>query len=190
MTRLHIATSPLWVKTVLNDFNSFLLDHAAAEKKASGMAMSMVSHYPDKPLIVNRMIDLALEELAHFRQVVKLIHKRGAQLGADTPDTYINQLRQHQRKGTEAYLLDRLLLGSIIEARGCERFGLIAAALPEGELQQFYTTITESEARHDDLFITLAQAYFPAADIETRLNELLRIEASLVAQLPLRAALH
>ena len=37
------------------DFDSFLLDHAAAEKKASGMAISMLSHYPDKVELVAAM---------------------------------------------------------------------------------------------------------------------------------------
>ena len=35
------------------------------------------------------------------------------------------------------YLLDRLLIGSLVEARGCERFGLIAQALPDGPLKHF-----------------------------------------------------
>ncbi|MAA49517.1 MAG: tRNA-(ms[2]io[6]A)-hydroxylase, partial [Gammaproteobacteria bacterium] len=38
-----------WITCVLADFDAFLQDHASAEKKASGMALSMVSHYPDKP---------------------------------------------------------------------------------------------------------------------------------------------
>ena len=37
-----------WVTCVLADFDAFLQDHASAEKKASGMALSMVSHYPDQ----------------------------------------------------------------------------------------------------------------------------------------------
>ncbi len=46
------------------DFDSFLLDHAAAEKKASGMAVSMLSHYPDRVELVAAMADLAVEEAA------------------------------------------------------------------------------------------------------------------------------
>ncbi len=40
-------THPDWIGSVMADFDAFLLDHASAEKKASGMAMSMISHYPD-----------------------------------------------------------------------------------------------------------------------------------------------
>jgi tRNA-(ms[2]io[6]A)-hydroxylase len=88
------------------------------------------------------------------------------------------------------YLLDRLLIGSIVEARGCERFGLIAEALPPGDLKKFYRAITESEARHEDLFVRLAQHYFPMEEINQRLDELLDAEAQIVAQLPIKAALH
>ncbi len=190
MYTLRLATSPLWTQTVLANFDAFLLDHAAAEKKASGMAMSMVSHYPDKLDIVTSMVDLALEELAHFRQVVKILHQRGLILAADKPDTYVNSLRQLQRKGSDVYLLDRLLIGSIVEARGCERFGLIAAALEPGELQQFYVAITESEARHEDIFYKLAANYFPASIINERLDQLLDAEAQILASLPIQAALH
>ena len=47
----------------MDDFDRFLLDHAAAEKKASGMALSMVSHYPDRTRLVAAMTDLAVEEM-------------------------------------------------------------------------------------------------------------------------------
>ncbi len=187
---LRLATSPRWTQTVLANLDHFLLDHAAAEKKASGMAMSMVSHYPDKTPIVTAMVDLALEELAHFKQVVKILIERGLVMGADSPDPYVNQLRELHRKGREVYLLDRLLIGSIVEARGCERFGLVANGLPDGSLKQFYQAICESEARHENLFLQLAKMYFPATDVHSRLDELLDQEAAIVQTLPIRAALH
>lgn len=190
MFQLHTATSPAWVSKVLDNFDDFLIDHAAAEKKASGMAVSMLSHYADKPDIVSAMTDLAIEEMTHFREVVKLLYSRGLQLGNDTRDAYVNALHKTMRRGSEVYLLDRLLLGSIIEARGCERFGLIADALPPGELKKFYRAITESEARHEDLFLKLAANYFTSSEIQHRLNELLIIEANVLRDLPICAALH
>lgn len=190
MYSLRYQTSAAWTAKVLADFDTFLIDHAAAEKKASGMAIAMLSHYPDKPDIVTAMIDLSLEELTHFREVVKILHQRGLQLAADNRDPYVNALRTHTRAGRDVYLLDRLLIGSIVEARGCERFGLIADALPPGDLKKFYRAITESEARHEDLFCKLALRYFPAADVHDRLHELLDREAEIVAQLPIIAALH
>lgn len=190
MYALRFATPSAWVEAVLADFDRFLVDHAAAEKKASGMAMSMLSHYPDKTDIVNAMVALAIEELAHFREVIKLMHQRGLILAADSKDLYVNALRKHMRKGSDVYLLDRLLIGSIVEARGCERFGLIADALPQGELKQFYRAITESEARHEDLFIDLARTYFDQPTIDQRMDELLNAEAAIVADLPIAAVLH
>ncbi len=116
---------------------------------------------------------------------------RGLQLGHDEKDPYVNQIRQHINKGdSEMYLLDRLLTGAIIEARGCERFGLIGAAHSEPELGSFYQLIAESEAKHHLLFITLAERYLDCKKIETRLDQWLDIEASIVQNLAFRPALH
>lgn len=188
--KLRFTTPHAWTKTVLANFSCFLNDHAQAEKKASGMAMSMLSHYPDKPELVRAMVDLSIEELAHFREVIKLMQARGLQLGRDEKDPYVNNIRQHLGKGKENYMLDRLLSAALIEARGCERFGLIAQHHTDAGLQTFYQSIAESEAKHHLLFIDLAALYFKQETIEIRLDELLDIEASIVEALPLRAKLH
>ncbi len=190
MYSLLFDTPQAWTDAVLADFDAFLLDHAAAEKKASGMAISMLSHYPDRPSLVTAMVDLSIEEMTHFREVVKLIYQRGLRLGADSKDLYVNQLRDQMRSPKQQFFLDRLLVGSIIESRGCERFGLIAKALPTGDLKQLYIAITESEKRHEDLFLRLAYEYFDEAEITPRLNDLLQIEANICKALPIRSALH
>ena len=174
----------------MDDFDHFLLDHAAAEKKASGMALSMVSHYPDRTRLVAAMTDLAVEEMVHFREVVKLVQNRGLVLGADEKDPYVNAIRALIRQGSDVYLLDRLLTAGVIEARGAERFGLVAEALPEGDLKNFYRSITRSECRHFELFLDLAREYFPADIIESRWQALLDTEGEIIRDLPLRAALH
>jgi len=174
----------------MDDFDRFLLDHAAAEKKASGMALSMVSHYPDRTRLVAAMTDLAVEEMVHFREVVKLVQSRGLVLGADEKDPYVNAIRALIRQGSDVYLLDRLLTAGVIEARGAERFGLVAEALPEGDLKNFYRSITRSECRHFELFLDLAREYFPADIIESRWQALLETEGQIIRDLPLRAALH
>lgn len=187
---LRIATPPAWIDTVMKDFDAFLLDHANAEKKAASMAMTMVSHYPDRADLVREMIDLALEELTHFRSVAKLIAEKGLQLAADEKDPYVNAFRAAMRTGSEPFLMDRLLVAGIIEARGAERFGLVANALPNGKLQRFYRSITRSEQQHYRLFISLCEQYFAPHEVASRMDELLQIEAQIVAELPLRAALH
>jgi tRNA-(ms[2]io[6]A)-hydroxylase len=187
---LRYATPDDWTKTVMADFDSFLLDHAAAEKKASGMAISMLSHYPDRVELVAAMADLAVEELTHYREVVKWIHQRGLVTTADQKDPYVLAFRKSIRQGRDVYLLDRLLTASIIEARGAERFALVAQALEPGPLKKFYQSIARSEERHYELFLDLAGKYLDQAMIAQRWQELLDIEAGIVAGLPLRAALH
>ena len=187
---LRQATSRDWIDTVMADFDTFLLDHAAAEKKASGMAISMLSHYPDKLELVSTMADLAVEELTHYREVVKWIHARGLLTAADTKDAYVLEFRKSIRQGSEIYLMDRLLTASIIEARGAERFGLVAEALTEPGIKKFYTAIARSEERHYEIFLDLAYLYLPKDEVDTRWSELLDIEAELVRSLPIQAALH
>ena len=190
MFTLRYQTPMAWVEAVLNDFDAFLIDHAAAEKKASGMANSMLSHYPDRPEIVNAMIDLAIEEMTHFREVVKIMQARGVILGPDAKDHYVLALRNLMRKGSDVYMLDRLLIGGVIEARGCERFGLVAEHATDPKLKQFYKAIAESESRHETLFVDLALLYFDKSIVMNRLDELLEEEAKICAALPIRSALH
>lgn len=179
-----------WLDAVLADFDSFLLDHAANERKASAMAMSLVAHYPDKTELVESMIDLALEELNHFRQVVRLIHQRDLTQGPDTKDDYVNQLRGHIRRNPEDYLLDRLLCASVIEARGAERFSLIADALGETDLRTFYMNLARSESGHYRLFIDLAGRYFPESLVQERFDEWLSVEDRVISSLEIQPRLH
>lgn len=187
---LRHETPREWVDVVLGDLDSFLLDHASNERKASATAMSMLAHYPDRRELVLEMVELAREELVHFQQMLNLLDGRGLVLMRDEKDPYLKELRDRMRNGREEYFLDRLLLCGIVEARGCERFGLMARALPEGSLQEFYEQIAESEARHHELFVRLATLYFPTEAVEKRLNELLDVEGEILARLPHRAALH
>ncbi len=190
MLRLLSETSQEWIDKVMQDFDLFLLDHAACEKKASAMAMGMVAHYPDRKQLVRAMIDLALEELEHFSQVYSLIEARQLQLGADEKDPYINQLLKHARHPSDLYFLDRLLLAGIIEARGCQRFHCVAQNQKDAELKQFYKQLATQEAKHHHTFVQLAHTYFSADQVEHRLQELLHIEADIVSRLPIRAAVH
>ncbi len=187
---LRIATRPEWLLAVTSDFDSFLGDHAACERKASATALTFVAHYPDRAELVTAMIQLAREELDHFQQVHREIAKRGLVLGPDTKDVYVLKLRERIRRGPAFYLMDRLLVAGVVEARGCERFGMIADALPAGRLKDFYHTLGRSEAQHHQLFLGLAHRYFQTTEVTARLDSLLDAEAEIVSQLPLRPALH
>lgn len=187
---LQTTSSNDWLEAVLKDFDSFLLDHAANERKASSMALSMVAHYPDKPYLVEKLIDLAIEELNHYKQVVKLIAKRGLQASDDEKDPYINALLQEVRKGSEAYFMDRLLMAAIVEARGAERFAMIARHIDDPALQRFYHGLAYTEEKHHLLFVELAEKYFDAGEVNQRLREWLAIEQNIMKQLPVRSKLH
>ncbi|REL28906.1 tRNA-(ms[2]io[6]A)-hydroxylase [Thalassotalea euphylliae] len=190
MFELKYHTPFEWTDAVMADFDAFLQDHAAAEKKASGMAMSMLSHYPDRLKLVKAMTDLALEELIHFKQVLKLLIARNVQLADDKKDTYIKEIRALFRRGRDEFLMDRLLVAGVIEARGHERFALVAEALPAGKDKDFYVAIAKSEEKHKNLFVELAYEYFDKTDVDTRLEEILIAEAAICEKLPFRAALH
>jgi tRNA 2-(methylsulfanyl)-N6-isopentenyladenosine37 hydroxylase len=86
--------------------------------------------------------------------------------------------------------LDRLLISSVVEARGCERLQLVTEALSDPELKRVYLELTRAEARHHALFFRLAERYFPAERVKARAGELFAAEAELVRSLPLRAAVH
>ncbi len=187
---LKCKTDPQWIKTVMADFDAFLIDHAANERKASTLAMSMVVHYPDKDDIVREMIDLAMEEMAHFREVIKIMLKRGLQQIPDKTNKYIGSFMKHMRKDPKHYLLDRLLMFSIVEKRGAERFGLVGEALTEAKIKDFYQRLAAAEYRHYELFISLAHKYYPHDEVMDRLNELLQVEADIVKSCPFKAAVH
>jgi len=175
---------------VLSDFDAFLLDHAACERKASAMAMTFVVRYPDRDAILDPMIRLAKEELAHFHQVFGLCQERGLRFTHDTKDPYVNALLKGVRQGRDEEFLDRLVMAGVVEARGHERFERLAGALPPGELKEFYTAIAHSEARHSDLFVQLATTYFSESTVEERVAFFLERDAQALADIPPRPALH
>jgi tRNA-(ms[2]io[6]A)-hydroxylase len=93
----------------------------------------------------------------------------------------------------EPRLRDRLLISSLIEARSCERFGLLAAAAPdagEPRLGTLYRSLFEAEARHHSLFFDLAVQVCGDGDSRARLAELQEVESELCRVLPARAAIH
>ena len=183
-------TPDSWIKVVILQFDEFLKDHASCEKKASGMAMSMASHYPDRTKLLNAMIDLAVEELNHYREVVRILLARDEQPGPDTKDQYVLELNNLIRKGSEHFLLDRLLIASLVERRGAERFRIISQHVREPSLKRFYNSITNSEHRHWRLFLELAHEYFLEEEISDRLFILASEENKIMQSLPIKPALH
>lgn len=192
MLDLRFKTPEQWLTVVFADFDSFLLDHAACERKAAATGMSFVVRYPDRSALIEPLIEFAREELEHFQIMYRIIHARGLRLADDYKDPYVNGLRAQVRNGGEGMLLDKLLVAGIVEARGCERLFLVAEALAaqQSPLAEPYLDLARAEARHHGLFFRLARAYFDDDVIEPRASALLDYEAALVKRLPHRAAVH
>ena len=189
---LAAATRPEWSQTVVSDFPAFLQDHADCERKASAMAMSFVAKYPDRVEIIPELIETGIEELQHFQQVYAHMQKRGIRLAKEmTEDLYIKGLLNLCHTDPLNRFLDRLLLASIIECRGAERFRLVYEAIQgDHELKEFYHGLWTSEAKHGNIFVKMALHYFDNEKVYRRLQELNVAEGQIISALPLRPALH
>lgn len=188
---LKVASSPQWVETVLNDFDSFLKDHADCERKASSMAMSFVAKYPDRTEIIPELIHTGIEELEHFRLVYKIMEQRNLTLNHSIgEDIYVKQLLKNCHSDREKRFRDRLIIASIVENRGFERFKLVSENIDDKKLAEFYHMIYESEAKHGNIFVKMACLYFDEEEVFTRWEELAEIEGDILNALPLKPALH
>jgi len=189
---LTTASRPEWIAAVMADFPSFLQDHADCERKASAMAMSFVAKYPDRVEIIPELIETGVEELQHFQQVYAHMANRGIPLGKEMKqDPYITALLELCHSDPLRRFLDRLLLASIIECRGAERFRLVCEAIRnDAELKDFYHNLWTSEAKHGNIFVKMALLYFKEENVYSRLEELNKAEGGIIDRLPLRAALH
>jgi len=180
-----------WAENAVKDLDSFLQDHADCERKASAMAMSFIAKCPDKTEIIPELIETAKEELDHFDMVYKVMEKRGVVLKKELKqDQYINDLIALCRTHPDERLMDRLLLASIVECRGAERFKLISEALHDEELKLFYKMLWTSEAKHGNIFVRFALNYWDKEKVYERLKELTVKEGEICSKLEWRSALH
>ena len=152
--------------------------------------MGLIVKYPDRPTLTEPLISIAREELDHFHRVFQLMSARGLCIGNDERDPYVSALQALARHGRDERLIDRLLLAGIIEGRGAERFALVAKALTEPGLRQFYHELANSEKKHSQQFVLMLKDLVDESTLRARLEELVEAEASLLATLPWRAALH
>ncbi|MCC6817243.1 MAG: tRNA-(ms[2]io[6]A)-hydroxylase [Saprospiraceae bacterium] len=188
---LRSQSSKEWLNAVLSDFNSFLQDHADCERKASAMAMSLVAKYPDRIFIHSELIDTAIEELEHFKMVYELMRLREVPLATNiTEDPYIKNLNRQMYSGGNKRFMDYLLIGSLFETRGAERFRLIEENLSDPDYKKFYKMLWTSEAKHGHLYISMALHYFPENEVYSRMEWWMEREAEVINNLPIRPALH
>jgi len=155
------------------------------------MAMSFVAKYPDRTEIIPELIETGIEELEHFQQVYALMAARGIPLNHSIPeDLYVKGLIKKCHSGREERFMDRLLIASVVETRGAERFRLIAENLKEPELQKFYKVLWTSEAKHGHIFVKMALNYFEQDKVYDRLRWWTDQEAEVLDGLEIKAALH
>jgi tRNA-(ms[2]io[6]A)-hydroxylase len=183
-------TDPRWLRLALSRFDEVLVDHAHCEKKAAANALSMLQAYPEIPELPLTMARLAREESAHLAKVLRVMAGRGLTLGRDAGDPYAQGLQALVRKTQPERRMDRLLVAAIIEARSCERLGLLAGGLADAALRRLYTELAQSEDGHQALFLRFAWTAHGQAAAELRLKPLLEAEAALLERLGVRATIH
>ncbi|MGI4728536.1 MAG: tRNA-(ms[2]io[6]A)-hydroxylase [Janthinobacterium lividum] len=181
--KLQLPTDPNWVTNVVqSNIEEILTDHAFCEQKAASNAITLIVQNPNLSDLVQEMVQLAQEELDHFKRVHDLILQRGFVLGRERKDNYVNELAKFIIKGggREAQLIDRLLFSAMIEARSCERFKVMSEHINDTELAAFYHELMVSEAGHYTMFIRLARKYAVTIDVESRWKSFLEYEAQVV----------
>ena len=75
-------------------------------------------------------------------------------------------------------LIDKLIIGSLIEARSCERFAKLAPHLDE-DMAKFYISLLRSEARHYQDYLKLARDA-ANGEIDERVAEFASVEKQLI----------
>ncbi len=180
---LQAATPAAWAAHAAREWRTLLVDHANCEKKAASTALALMFAYPEDRALSLAMARLAREELRHFEQVQKLMQQLEVPTSRMGPGRYAGALRARITTADPARKRDLLLTGTLIEARSCERFEVVAPLLPE-PLGSFYQGLAESERRHAGLYLELAEARVTSGEqlteLHERLAELAAVEARLV----------
>jgi tRNA 2-(methylsulfanyl)-N6-isopentenyladenosine37 hydroxylase len=146
--------------------------------------MELLTRWPGEwtPGWVELMTSVARDEAAHLAQVTRMLVKRGGRMVRFHACPYAAQLRALVRKGVQGELVDRLLVSALIEARSCERFSVLAQAASEDvELAKFYKALYTSEMGHYKVFLKLAVKVAGRRDASVRWQQLLRLEAEILA---------
>jgi tRNA-(ms[2]io[6]A)-hydroxylase len=212
MLGLKVRTDAAWVREALRDVDALLADHAHCEMKAASNALSLAARHPHDLELVRALADVAREEIEHFQRVLAVLAERAVALGPPVVDAYAAELRRAAadltgtagvgagvgsgagagssvgQSASSSVLVDRLLVGALIEARSCERFKLLAEATEQGEhaaLHALWSELLAAEARHYTTFVELAvrAAEGDRARVAARLDRLADAEGRIVTEL-------
>ncbi|MEZ6130110.1 MAG: tRNA-(ms[2]io[6]A)-hydroxylase [Planctomycetaceae bacterium] len=180
MLHLHSTSSARWLAQVDQHLNDILIDHAHCEQKAAATAMNLMFDYVENAELCREMTEIVREELDHFHLVLDLLKQRGIRFFKMKPGNYGRQLKDLCRRQEPDKAVDRLLIAGLIEARSCERFVLLRDHLDDPQLQQFYGSLYESEARHHATYVRLAKHFADADEVDKRLDQLAAAEAAII----------
>lgn len=192
MLGLKLPTDPRWVHIAESNIKEVLIDHAYCEQKAASTAISIMITYPELDDLVKEMAALAREEMSHFEMVHKKILERGWHLGRERKDAYVNSISSYFPKTGDRNLrlIHRLLVAALIEARSCERFKVLSENIKDPELSRFYKNLMASEAGHYTMFLGFARKYANREMVDELWNNLLKFEASIMANLGQKEHIH
>ena len=171
-----------WLPKVLGHLPAVLVDHAHLERKAATTALNL-EKYRDLYDRVEELNAIAIEELQHFQLVLGLLKRRGLPFGQPHPSPWITGLMRSIRQGQRAQVIDHLVCCALIEGRSCEKFQILAQALPamDAELAQFYAGLVESEGNHYATYWLMARA-IDEPEADRRLDFYLDLDAELMRQ--------
>jgi|SRR5947209_2727708 len=182
MLNLHSSSPERWLRQVTANLDELLIDHAHCEKKAAGTAMNLLFAYVENSAVCRAMTEIVQEELSHFHLVLDLLARRGVPFRRLRPSRYGERLHALAGKQEPQRAVDRLLVAALIEARSCERFGLLRDHLPDRELAAFFGSLFESEARHHSTYVRLAREFAPEEAVRRRLEDLAAAEARIIEE--------
>jgi tRNA-(ms[2]io[6]A)-hydroxylase len=178
---LRVPTPAGWVAQACASRDVLLLDHANCEKKAASTALSLMFAYAEDFELTDKMSRLAREELRHYEQVAKLIRSLGVVPQRLAPGRYAERMRRLVAKSEPQREVDLMICGAFIEARSCERFAALGAAIG-APLSDLFQGLHNAEARHYRVYLDLARraGKRAAVDWEARIAAFAVLEAELV----------
>ena len=189
---LSFVTPASWATAQAANVAELLVEQAHLEKKAAAAAVALLFRIGLGADVHRELSALAREELVHFERTLRLLAARSIPLRPLPPSGYAEKLKGAIATVMPQRLVDELLVAAIIEARSCERMALLGESLlaDDPEVAAFYRDLCEAEARHQSLYVDLAQRLAPAGDVARRCRELAAHEAAVLQALPFAPRLH
>lgn len=184
MLHLQSESTQRWLAQVDEHLPEILIDHAHCERKAASTAMNLMNSYTENRSLCVEMTRIIEEELEHFHMVMEVLDRRGIAFKRLASGHYGRELNALTRDREPFRAVDRLLIASLIEARSCERFRLLADHVRDrdAELAEFYAGLFESEARHHTTYVKLAEQFAERKEVLKRLDQLSGEETAIIAK--------